>query len=620
MKSDIYQFREMIKTYHPAVVLELCVFMYESMLGLEEKYREQSKIMTEMSIQYSDMKDRYDKMQKELSDLKKAYEKEVSKYTLRARSTFGRKTEKMLDLIDQAANKTEDPDDENEAEETEDADHKVVSISEAKKVKGSGRKSSSDSKTDEKRKPPLRDSMKDLPEETVFDIHPEVLDEIYGGGNWSVPFWHAHETLEKVPYEFYKKVVYTPVVKVGEDGDLSTEPYEDQLINRSVTSPSLMMNTVYRRFVLGLPYERQGMDFAMHGIELSKQDLIHWTNKLIPKLFEPVCEHLTKVLIASGYTQNDETYMKVNKDGGSPGKKGVMWVHCTNETITDKPVVLFCYESSRSTEHLREFFQEFLGYITCDAYISYQILEAEKEGVIVGGCFMHCRRYLAEAFFLNDVNTLSEEQLRELPETKALFLIRDIYHEENKLKQLSCEARLKGRKELVTPRVDAFFSYIHSLRDSGIVYSEQLEKAITYAINQEKHLRVFLEDGNIPLDNGYVERIIRKFSTGRANWLFADTVWGAKVNALAYSIIETARANHVNIPHYLQFLFERMPKFLDGTLEQSIEDYMPWSDYFKAYSIQKSISDKEKWQGLFPTAMPPELPKRTKRAKSIESA
>ena len=59
-----------------------------------------------------------------------------------------------------------------------------------------------------------------------------------------------------------------------------------------------------------------------------------------------------------------------------------------------------------------------------------------------------------------------------------------------------------------------------------------MKKVITYALNQEKNLRRFLADGNIPCDNGHVERVIRSYSVGRANWLFADTMNGAKINAI----------------------------------------------------------------------------------------
>lgn len=153
---------------------------------------------------------------------------------------------------------------------------------------------------------------------------------------------------------------------------------------------------------------------------------------------------------------------------------------------------------------------------------------------------------------------MSDEELTALPEARALLLIRGIYQEENKRKELTADERIAAREEHVAPKVDAFFEYIRFLEGSDND-SDKMKKAFTYALNQEKNLRRFLADGNIPCDNGHVERIIRSYSVGRANWLFADTINGAKVNAIMYSMVETAKANQANIPIYLQYPFEQIP-------------------------------------------------------------
>jgi hypothetical protein len=125
---------------------------------------------------------------------------------------------------------------------------------------------------------------------------------------------------------------------------------------------------------------------------------------------------------------------------------------------------------------------------------------------------MHCRRYFAEAFFVRNVAEMSDEELKSLPETKALLLIREVYQEENRLKEMTAEERLAARKELVAPKVDAFFAYVRSLDGSDEVFSDRMKNAIQYAVNQENSLRRFLTDGNIPCDNGHVERVIRSYS------------------------------------------------------------------------------------------------------------
>lgn len=479
--------------------------------------------------------------------------------------------------------------------------------------KGDGKKNSKPGKgkcNGSQKQNRLAASMEKLPKQLIYDFDPKVFDEEYGQHNWRIAFWHCHTTLEKLDSPYYAKTVYTPVISSGLEHVLTTVPYANPLIEKSAVSPSVIADILYRKFVLGLPFYRQAVDYQMNGIELLKQTIINWVNRLVPEIMEPVCDYLTECLLKYKYTQNDETYIQVNKDGREPGHKSYLWVHCSSELLDCNPIIIFCYEATRGTDHLRSFFREFLGYITCDAYISYQVLEDEKNGLItVTGCMMHCRRYLAEAFFVNDVAELSDEQLLELPETKALMLIRDIYHEENQLKDLNSEDRTVIRKEKVEPKVNQFFEYIHSLEASDEIFSDRMNKAITYAVNQEEHLRRFLADGNISIDNGHAERVIRSYSVGRSNWLFADTVFGAEVNALMYSVVETAKANHVNVGCYLQYLLEEIPKHLDQPDKSFLKDMVPWSDTYHSYESEKKQTDEQLWQRLFPEPERPRTPR-----------
>ena len=223
---------------------------------------------------------------------------------------------------------------------------------------------------------------------------------------------------------------------------------------------------------------------------------------------------------------------------------------------------------------------------------------------------MHCRRYFAEAFFVMDVTKMSDEELLGLPETKVLLLIREIYLEEEKLKGMTAAERTAARKELVAPKVGALFSYIHSLADSGEIFSDRMKKAIQYALNQEERLCRFLEDGNIPCDNGHVERVIRSYSIGRANWLFADTVDGAKVNAIMYSIVETAKANHVNVQYYLQYLFEQIPLRRARGDTGFMADMMPWSDAYRQYEEVRRQQRQSLFGQLFPVPERPRAPRK----------
>ena len=54
-----------------------------------------------------------------------------------------------------------------------------------------------------------------------------------------------------------------------------------------------------------------------------------------------------------------------------------------------------------------------------------------------------------------------------------------------------------------------FFAWVKDILDNKIISSTDLKKALTYSVNQEKYLRVFLESAIIPLDNNDAERSVK---------------------------------------------------------------------------------------------------------------
>ena len=107
---------------------------------------------------------------------------------------------------------------------------------------------------------------------------------------------------------------------------------------------------------------------------------------------------------------------------------------------------------------------------------------------------------------------------KELRKQSVLHLIMNqiqaIYREEGKLTGLSTEERLTQRQLVVKPLVDAFFAYLKQNAER-VPKSGKTKEAFTYALNQERYLRVFLEDGDVPMDNNASERAIRGFCIGK---------------------------------------------------------------------------------------------------------
>ena len=97
----------------------------------------------------------------------------------------------------------------------------------------------------------------------------------------------------------------------------------------------------------------------------------------------------------------------------------------------------------------------------------------------------------------------------------------------------------------IKPLVDEYFTWVKECLSSALPKGKTAE-GLHYSINQEEYLRLFLEDGEIPIDNSASERAIRTFCVGKKNWLFFDTENGANAGASIYSITETAKINNLH--------------------------------------------------------------------------
>lgn len=83
------------------------------------------------------------------------------------------------------------------------------------------------------------------------------------------------------------------------------------------------------------------------------------------------------------------------------------------------------------------------------------------------------------------------------------------------------------------------------------------------------------------------ENAIRPFTVGRKNWLFADTPKGADASATVYSLVETAKANGLNVYTYLQYLLIYMPDADWRNHSEELDMLMPWSEAVQAECKQQ---------------------------------
>ena len=121
----------------------------------------------------------------------------------------------------------------------------------------------------------------------------------------------------------------------------------------------------------------------------------------------------------------------------------------------------------------------------------------------------------------------------------------------------------------------------------------KLTEALTYSVNQRTNLETFMHDGKIPISNNRAEQHIRPFATHRRAWLFADTQAGARANATAYSLIETARSYELNVYEYIHYVLKRMPALDHLCHPERLEELMPWAENLPKECYRKNNPEKD---------------------------
>lgn len=341
------------------------------------------------------------------------------------------------------------------------------------------------------------------------------------------------------------------------------------LLHGSLVSPSLGAAIINGKYVNAVPLYRLEQEFQRYGLQITRQNMANWCIRLAEEYLSILYDHLHKELYFYHVIQADETPVLVNHDGRKAGSKSWMWVYRSGHLYQKQQIVLYEYQQTRNASHPREFLKGYDGICVTDGYQVYHTLEKELEELTIAGCWVHCRRRFDEALKL-----IPESYQKESHAFLLMKQIQAIYREEGKLNDLSSDERLKQRQAVIKPLVDAFFAYLKTINVSK---KDKFGDAVGYARNQEKYLRVFLTDGDVPIDNNASERAIRGFCIGKKNWQMIDTIHGAKSSAIIYSIVETAKANNLKPFDYVQHLLEEIPKHINDKDCSFLEDILPWS-------------------------------------------
>jgi len=346
-----------------------------------------------------------------------------------------------------------------------------------------------------------------------------------------------------------------------------TAPAPAKLLPKGLLTEGALAWVITAKYQDALPLYRQAALLNRCGGDIARNSLAYAVLR-VGEAVQPIVNLLRDEFLEAKLLQGDETELQVLKEDGRPAQaKSWLWLQMSAGGAP--PVRLFTYSPSRSANTAMDLYQGARGALLSDGYEVYAAV-AQAHRLTHLGCWAHARRRFIEA----EAAIAKNDRRPEHPATRMLELIGGLYAIEQRVRddELAPEAHHALRQNesaALIARIQAQLqAHLHATLPQSL-----LGRALHYLAGEWPKLVRFLEDARYPLDNNAAENAIRPFVIGRKNWLFADTVAGARASANLYSLIETAKANGIEPYHYLRELFGALPR---ATCLADYEALLPW--------------------------------------------
>lgn len=326
-------------------------------------------------------------------------------------------------------------------------------------------------------------------------------------------------------------------------------PVPPHVIDKGLPTTGLLAQVLVGKFADHLPLYRQESIFGRAGLAIPRSTLAQWVGSCGVQL-QPLVDAMRAELLAQHVLHADETPIAMLDPGAGKTHRAYLWTYCSTALQPTK-LVVFDFAEGRASRYPAEFLGHpgqggWRGTLVCDDYAGYKALFAS--GVVEAGCLAHARRKFHE-LWVNHKSKIGEQ---------ALALFGRLYEIEREVAGLDAERRRTIRQEKARPVADALRTWLTAQRQK-VPPGSATAKAIDYTLGRWPALTRYIDDGDLPADNNWVENQIRPIAIGRSNWLFAGSLRAGKRAAAVMSLIHSARINGHDPYAYLRDVLERLP-------------------------------------------------------------
>lgn len=339
---------------------------------------------------------------------------------------------------------------------------------------------------------------------------------------------------------------------------LTQAPVPAQVIDKGIPTAALLAHILVAKYADHLPLYRQEAIFAREGCSIPRSTLAQWVGQCGVAL-QPLAEALHQQLLAQPVLHADETPVAMLDPGAGKTKRAYLWANSVGAHDPFKAVV-YDFADSRAGRHAQAFLGDWRGTLVCDDYSGYKALIAQ--GVTEAGCMAHARR----KFF--ELHSANKSQIA----TEALTLIAQLYEVEREIAQsqdtpITPQLRHQIRQQKARPITETLHAWLLTQR-AQVPNGSGTAQAIDYSLKRWSALTHYLDDGQVPIDNNWIENQIRPIALGRKNWLFAGSLRAGQRAAAIMSLIQSARLNGHDPYAYLKDVLTRLPTQLNSRIEE----------------------------------------------------
>ncbi|MDV4314194.1 IS66 family transposase [Acinetobacter indicus] len=358
------------------------------------------------------------------------------------------------------------------------------------------------------------------------------------------------EKLHFRPAQFYKEQHVRGKWVCDQCDTLTQQAMPAYVIDKGIASPELLSHVLVSKYADHLPLYRQRLIYQRAGIELSRSTLSDWIGRCGVEL-EPLANALKEVVLQQQVLHADETpvtIMRMGENDKKP-KKGYVWAYATTQ-YNPVQAVIYDFQDSRSGQHAEEFLNGWQGHLVCDDYSGYKA-RFKSGDVIEVGCMAHARRKFHE------LHVTGKSQIAE----QALLMIQKLYAIEAELRKKTdstAEHRREYRQQHSQPVMQQLYEWLNQ-HQLTVPSSSPTAKAINYTLKRWPALSRYLDDGNLPICNNWVENQMRPWALGRKNWLFAGSLRSGQRAANIMTLIQSAKLNGLDPYAYLSDVLKRLP-------------------------------------------------------------